>query len=113
VSRSIGKEKELVAKAYLQSLNYRILEENYTTKFGEIDLIGIDEDTLVFIEVKYRSNSDFGEGHDYLNPTKRLKLKRTAWHYIQKHACHLPDNYRLDLVSILGDCIDHYKHIDF
>ncbi len=116
MSRAKGMILEAKAAQYLAQKGYRILERNYTTKFGEIDIVAIDADTLVFVEVKYRAHSDFGMGYEAVRGDKLKKLERTMWHYIKAHACHLPHNYRLDVISIDGPDIDtadlkHFTHV--
>lgn len=118
MSRKKGQAFEGVALDYLEGKGYRILERNYLTKYGEIDLIAISEDTLVFIEVKYRSTADYGLGFEAVRLQKLRKLERAMWHYIHQHACHLPHNFRLDVVSIDGKVnsevayeITHYENV--
>lgn len=111
MSRKIGQIYEDRARAYLEALGFRILEQNYNTKYGEIDLITIEGDTLVFIEVKYRTSDTHGRAYTFVTPQKIAKIKRTAWHYIKSHVCHLPDNYRLDVVGIDGEEITHYRNV--
>lgn len=118
MSRAVGQRYESHAADYLRRQGYRILEQNYTTKFGEIDLVAIDGDTLVFVEVKYRATDSHGKGYSFVTPQKLRKLERAVWHYIKAHACHLPHNYRLDVVSIDGPDMDsaevvHYTNVPF
>ena len=56
--QTIGKQGENKAKNYLKRRGYQILETNYRTKAGEIDLIAKEKDCLVFVEVKTRTNTD-------------------------------------------------------
>lgn len=66
----------------LKDRGYEILEYNYNTKYGEIDVIAIDKsvdahvDELVFVEVKFRANSSFGYGFEYIGKSKLAKLQR-------------------------------------
>ena len=68
----------------LKKNGYKILEKNFRTKFGEIDLIGIDDDTICFIEVKARSSSDYGNPEEFVTKRKQERLWRTASIYINK-----------------------------
>lgn len=111
MSRKIGTEKEEEALLFLQNMGYKVLERNFQTKFGEVDLICIDEDCLVFVEVKYREKSDFGRAYEYVTPAKIKKIKKAAWAYIKKHACHLPDSYRLDVIAIDGDEVSYFRNV--
>ena len=59
--RAVGTHYEEEAARYLEQQGYQILERNFFSRYGEIDLIAKDEDTLVFVEVKYRSGASFGD----------------------------------------------------
>lgn len=118
MSRQKGHLYEDYAAQFLEAKGYRILERNYNTKFGEVDLIAIDDQTLVFVEVKYRSSDTYGKGYEFVTPQKLKRLERTIWHYIKAHACHLPHHYRLDVVSIDGPdyeraTVSHYSNVPF
>lgn len=65
---------------------------------GEIDLIMLDKQTLVFIEVRFRKNNNFGGGLESITPGKQQKLRNTAELYLQKHTHY--ENARFDVVSM-------------
>ena len=81
-SNSQGVKSEKHALAYLQAQGLSLICQNYYCRFGEIDLIMQDQDTLVFIEVRYRKNSDFGGALASINKRKQDKLIKTAQHYL-------------------------------
>ncbi len=111
MSLRIGCEKEALAIDYLRQLGFTIIARNYRIKQGEIDVVCIDRDTLVFVEVKYRSSDDCGKAVEYVRPYKVKRILKAAWHYIENAARPLPENYRIDVVAIDGEVITYYKNI--
>lgn len=80
--RMKGSDAELVAVSYLQRQKLLLIEKNYRCRFGEIDLIMRDGDTLVFVEVRMRTSEAFGGAAASITASKQVKLLRTARHYI-------------------------------
>lgn len=98
----LGEDK---ACNFLQKKGFKIIERNFRKGYGEIDIIAIDslnqeEKTLVFIEVKTRKSNSFGSPLEAITPWKLKSLIRTAQFYKLIHA-NLPDNMRIDAVSII------------
>ena len=83
---SSGAQAEQLAAKFLQRQGLKLLQQNYCCRFGEIDLILQDGDTLVFAEVRLRSSNDFGGAASSINAAKQGKLTRTAQHYLAKLA---------------------------
>lgn len=80
------------------------ITQKYTTPFGEIDLIMMDtkENTLVFVEVRYRKNSDYGEGFETISRAKQRKIITTAKCFI-RYKPKLSDRpIRFDVASVSG-----------
>lgn len=98
----IGKKGELLAAKYLEKQGYRILVLNFKERYGEIDIIAIDRDTLVFIEVKTRKSSEFGSPLEAITPWKLRSVIKTAQFYKLTHK-NLPDLMRIDGVGIKLD----------
>ena len=96
-----GALAEEAAAEFLKCRGLRLLERNYSCRFGEIDLIMRDGQTLVFVEVRYRRNQSFGGAIESITAAKREKLLRTARHYMaatqEFPAC------RFDAVLLSGD----------
>jgi len=94
-----------VALEYLTQQGLTLVQQNYLTKVGEIDLIMLDVQTqvLVFVEVRYRRNAHFGSAVESVNRVKQLKIIRTAQHYLQKQ--HEFDEYicRFDVIGLESD----------
>jgi len=98
----IGSEGERAAAAFLEARGYRILERNYRTKLGEIDLVAEEGRTLVFVEVKVRLNDRFGGPAAAITSAKQARIARLAQQYVAsrrlaERAC------RFDVVLIWGD----------
>ena len=107
--RKLGNEKEQIAKKYLESKEYQIIEENFYAKGGEIDLIGKNDGYLVFIEVKYRSIDMTGHPLEAVDYQKQNKLRFTAQYYMYKNHISEDTPCRFDVVAILGDEITVVK----
>jgi len=80
-----GLEAEKLAATFLISHGLKPVTQNYHCRFGEIDLIMKDTKTLVFIEVRLRTNNKFGGAGASITEQKRHKLIATAHHYLQQH----------------------------
>ena len=107
--RKTGAEYEAAAAAWLETKGYRILERNYRTRLGEIDLIAEEGDTLCFIEVKYRSSAGYGMPAEAVTPHKQQKILAVSRHYLTVHGCW-DRSIRYDVVEILGDRIRVLKN---
>lgn len=77
-----GKDAERQAAAWLQRHGLSVVEHNWSCRFGEIDLIARDGDTLVFVEVRQRTRQDFGGAAASITPAKRERLLATARQYL-------------------------------
>ncbi len=85
--RGMGQLYEDHAVEYLVKNDYKLICKNFYSPYGEVDLIMMKEDTLHFIEVKYRSNNHFGSPRAAITPIKMKRLKLTAIHYLKTQAC--------------------------
>lgn len=101
--RKIGKQYEEMSKKYLQKRGYHILDENFFSKSGELDLIAKEGGYLVFIEVKYRSSLQNGYPEEAITKYKIRSLYETANYY--KYLNHISEDTpcRFDIVAILGE----------
>ncbi|MDO5689165.1 MAG: YraN family protein [Tissierellia bacterium] len=78
------KGEEMVHRLLLKR-GYRILERNYRSKLGEIDIIAMDKEVLVFVEVKSRSNNLYGEPGDFVDKRKQQRIMMTAELFMKQH----------------------------
>ena len=96
-----GQTNEAAAAAYFQQQGYIILEQNFRTRSGEIDVIAKDNDTIVFIEVKSRSSTTFGTPKHAVTLQKQRKISKTALYYLKStHQSHV--RARFDVVAIFS-----------
>lgn len=102
-----------MARKYLIEQGMVLVESNYEIKSGEIDLIMADDDWLVFVEVKYKHNADFGRPEEMINGRKICQIKRVAQYFLMENVDIRQKfkKYRLDAVCILGKTIKHYQNI--
>jgi putative endonuclease len=101
--RKKGEHYETLARQWLQTKGLNIVEQNYHCRFGEIDLIMLDQDYLCFIEVKFRRSNDFGGSAYSLPVSKQRKITRSALHYIEHHRVYRNHAMRFDALLIQGN----------
>ncbi|WP_078085702.1 YraN family protein [Microbulbifer mangrovi] len=95
---SIGNHMEAVAERHITGAGLRVVERNFRGRFGEIDLIARDGNTLVFVEVRYRRNRNFGGAGVSVDFRKQRKLLATANGYLQYRKIDCP--CRFDVITI-------------
>lgn len=85
-TRERGQEGEELAIAYLESKGYTILERNYFFERAEVDIVAYDETAIVFVEVKLRKNTDFGEPAEFITEKQKQRIYKAAeaWLYERK-----------------------------
>lgn len=95
-----GKQAEELACHYLQQQNLELLNQNYHCRRGEIDLIMQEQQTLVFVEVRYRKNAIFGSALESVDHRKQQRIIITAEHYLLQNTQQYSD-YRFDVIAIM------------
>lgn len=109
LNSSIGKINEKVAIDFLKkNCKYKILETNFSTSLGEIDIIAKDIDTIVFVEVKYSNSTFLGLPRERVTNYKQNKIRQVALIYL-KNNNKLNSKCRFDVIDILGEKITHIK----
>ena len=104
--RLIGQRGEDAAIAYLQQHNYTILDRNFNSHFGEIDVVAWDGEYVVFIEVKARSDTSFGLPREAVDWRKQQRIVKCAEYWLyRKRRVGAP--VRFDVVEILAGEINH------
>ncbi|MFQ3575949.1 MAG: YraN family protein [Cytophagales bacterium] len=103
----IGKRGEQLAKDFLIHNGYVVLEQNYRFKKGEVDLIVMKDNWIVFVEVKLRKNNHFGNPEEFVSNNKIRLVHDCATHYLNEH--NLKMNLRFDIVSITENVIEHFE----
>lgn len=99
-AKALGYAGEALAAQYLQTKGYQILENNFTIRGGEIDLIVKKGRTWIFVEVKTRTENSFGYGDENINQLKKIRLRRTIQRYLDSKIREHDPDYRADLVEI-------------
>jgi putative endonuclease len=97
--QQFGKRSERLAAEFLKRTGYRILETNYRSPVGEIDIIAREKATIVFVEVKARSSNRFGSPKGAVTPAKQRKISMTALDYL-KRSGQVGASARFDVVAI-------------
>jgi len=101
-SRELGRWGEREAARFLRRKGYRILLRNVRIGGGEIDLVCRDASVLVFVEVKTRSSTDYGEPAEAVDAEKRARLVRAAYAYLEELGRE-EVTYRFDIVEVLAE----------
>lgn len=96
-----GKKGEDLATQYLINNNYEIIERNFESRQGEIDIIAKDKNEIVFIEVKARTNQMYGKPKEAVDTKKKKHIYKTAEYYVFIH--------QLENAPIRFDVIEVYK----
>lgn len=114
--QSLGHLGEFIAAAFLEKKGYTILERNWRTPYGEIDLIAIHDDVVAFVEVKTRASNSLGPPEISITPRKEQHMRNAAEYFIQQHP-ELINDWRIDAVAIqiqTGNSpplIEHFENV--
>ena len=110
VSHELGRIGENIIADYITKLGYKVVERNFECNQGEIDIIAKDNKEYVFVEVKTRTNSDYGEPVDSVNKIKQKHLKRTIEYYIYINKLE-EETIRMDIIEIYIADKNYVYHI--
>lgn len=96
----LGKKSERVGVRFLKSNRHKILTQNFSSKWGEIDIVSKHRDTLVFTEVRSKHSEAFGTPEETVDIRKQARIRKTAEYYLHVH--HLTDcACRFDVIAIV------------
>lgn len=98
-AKPLGRRGEDAAARYLQSQGFRILARGDRSRSGEVDLVALDHDTVVFVEVKTRRSAEAGHPSTAITPDKERRLTRAAVTWLKRHRL-LENRARFDVVAI-------------
>jgi putative endonuclease len=107
--RGVGAQGERQAAEFLQKLGYELIDQNFFTRTGELDLICRDGEHLVFIEVKLRNSSKYGSALESCTPKKLARVVTAAEEWLTKNDL-AQSNWRIDLIAIQNGKIEHFKN---
>ncbi|SHE59613.1 putative endonuclease [Seinonella peptonophila] len=100
--KAIGRYGETLAASHLEKLGYQVIERNWTSRLGELDIIAISDNQVIICEVRTTTQTYFGYGFQSVDRKKQQKLQRLALQYVaEKGWSHL--NIRMDVISVLLD----------
>jgi uncharacterized protein (TIGR00252 family) len=102
---SIGREAEGIVAEYLKKQGYKLLDQNWRTRFCEIDLVMTKNKTVYFIEVKYRSNNQYGSGLEYITSKKLQQMKFAAEMWLSNEAWK-------GWASLVVASVDHHMTVE-
>lgn len=96
---SPGRHGENLACRFLKSNGYKIIEKNFRTRFGEIDIVAEEKGVVCFVEVKARTETSYGLPEEFVDKRKQVKIVKTAQAYIKQKNIKSRD-MRFDIVSV-------------
>ena len=99
----LGREFEALAAQRVAAAGLRILEQRYRCRLGEIDLVALDGETLVFIEVRYRTRSYFADAAASVTPQKQRRIINAARHFLMRHPVYTSHAIRMDVIAVEGN----------
>ncbi len=110
--RERGRQAESRALRHLENNGLTLLCSNYRSRRGEIDLVMLDHDSLVFVEVRYRHSPHYGSPAESVDRNKQARLIACAQHYLLTHPQSAQQPCRFDVVSVNGNTgtLDWIRH---
>ena len=109
--KSTGQLGEELAQAALKKKGYRILQTNYRCSFGEVDIIAVQGNRLVFVEVRTKANTEFGSPEESITRIKMQHMERSAQYYLQTLKSQ-PQDWRIDLIAVELDTSGKLKRLE-
>lgn len=114
ISNPTARRGEEIATRFLRKHGYKIIERNFRKGYGEIDIIAVHKNILVFIEVKTRTTDEFGSPLEAIAPWKLRALIKTVQFYKMTHR-NLPEQMRIDAISVMlspGGEEERVEHVE-
>lgn len=105
-----GRKAEAVAAEYLEKLGFKVLQQNYRTRWCEIDIVAEKAKTVYFVEVKYRQNEEQGSGLEYITPRKLQQMSFAAEFWLADK--HRDSQYCLAGLEVTGEDFTVTSFID-
>ena len=109
--KELGALGEKAARAFLEKRGYKVLEANFRSREGEIDLIALQREVVVFAEVKARTSHALGTPQEAVTPRKLERIKNLALEYLATHP-NLPPDWRIDVLALDMDAGGRIKSLD-
>jgi len=108
--RKKGKIFENIAVEYLKKKGYKIIKRNFYSRYGEIDIIALENDTLVFVEVKGRYSLKFGSPEESITTKKINSIIKTAEIFLYENQEIEYSEIRFDIITIIKNNIKHIRN---
>jgi len=105
--KKIGNFGEKIAAEFMKEQGYQLLDQQYTTRYGELDLVMIDSGSVVFVEVKTRTNEKFGLPETSITQEKLERIQNAGLLWLQAHP-EINDFWRIDVIAVI---LDQHKTI--
>ncbi len=109
--KKTGQHGEKLALDFLKKHGYKIMETNYRSRYGEIDIVSRHKNTLIFTEVRAKTSLDYGSPEESITETKARHLRATAYNYLQTHE-NLSTQWQIDFIAIEIDEKNKPKRIN-
>ena len=103
MSKLTGDQAEETAAKFLKNSGHNIINRNFHSRYGEIDLISLDKETLVFTEVRYRKNEQFLNAIETIDEYKCRKIIKTSEVFLNKYKKYQSYYCRFDVIAITGE----------
>ncbi|MFV0251727.1 MAG: YraN family protein [Beutenbergiaceae bacterium] len=100
-ANEVGRTGERDAAGWLRRSGMEILDTNWRCRYGELDIVARDRDTLVFVEVKTRTSTAYGHPAEAVTGVKLARLRRLATAWLQQHSQHA-SAIRIDVIAVLS-----------
>ncbi len=104
-----GRDAEDEGRRFLEARGYRCLAANHRTRYGEVDIIMEDGDTIVFVEVKARGRTDYGRPEEFVSPAKQAKIAKAALSYVKAHRL-AKKPLRFDVLAFSPGGVEHLQN---
>ena len=108
-TQTLGQYAEDETLKYLKREGLKLIQRNYSCKYGEIDLIMLDNDLLVFIEVRYRKSNRYGSSAESVTASKQKKIITTAQHFIHMHQSYQSYACRFDVTALSPHLLNKHR----
>lgn len=102
--RQVGNQYEDMAVSYIERQGLHVIDRNFYSRFGEIDIVAIDMEVhrIIFYEVKYRKNERYGSPFEAVDYRKQQRIRKTAQYYLITHKQYVDYQIRFDVIGICG-----------
>ncbi|MEY8565230.1 YraN family protein [Corynebacterium sp.] len=109
--RDVGAAGEDTAAGYFLERGYRLLDRNFYTARGEVDIVLSGDGVIVFVEVKWRTDGRFGSGAEAVTPAKLAAMRHAGAEWLRRNPRHRAPTVRFDVLDITAGELTHYEGV--